>query len=153
MTDKPAAPFPVKAWPMPSEPWPIHITTVLHAHVMKVSRGTVGINLQWVDTAYNLLLCPEEEVTVDSYDPSVVRFSGLACTPLRPGTTCAVARRQGRSVEFPITVQPEDMPDRDEEKRKLVGFLPQVQNMTLCLSQKGNQADSRAWTLRRWQLV
>ena len=136
MTDKPAAPFPVKAWPMPSEPWPLHITTVPHAHVMKVSRGTVGIDLQWVDTAYNLLPCPEEEVTVDSYDPSVVRFSGLACTPLRPGTTFAVARWQGRSVEFPITVQPEDMPDRDEEKRKLVGLLLQVQKMTLCLSQK-----------------
>lgn len=131
----PAAPFPVKAWPMPSDPWPIHITTVPHAHVMKVSRGTVGIDLQWVDTAYNLLPCPEEEVTVDSYDPSIVRFSGLACTPLRPGTTCAVARWRGRSVEFPITVQPEDMPDRDEEKRKLVGFLPQIRKMTLYLSQ------------------
>ncbi|MBE6726520.1 MAG: exo-alpha-sialidase [Ruminococcaceae bacterium] len=87
----PSSPYPVKPWPMPSDPWPIHLTTVPHAHVMKVSEGPVKIDLRWVDTAYDLRPCPEAEVTVDEYDPMIVRFDGLTCTPLRPGKTSAVA--------------------------------------------------------------
>ena len=131
----PGSPYPVSPWPMPADPRPIHITTVPHFHVMKVSGGPKRIDLQWVDSAYDFRPCPEEEVTVDGYDPQIVRFEGLKCEPLRPGTTSAVARWKGRSVEFPITVQPESMPDRSEENRKLVSFLPQVKEYTLCLSE------------------
>ncbi len=131
----PASPYPVSPWPMPADPRPIHITTVPHFHVMKVSGGPKRIDLQWVDSAYDFRPCPGEEVTVDGYDPQIVRFEGLQCEPLRPGTTSAVARWKGRSVEFPITVQPESMPDRSEENRKLVSFLPQVKEYTLCLSE------------------
>ena len=134
--EKPAAPYPVDGWPMPDEPWPIHLTTLPHFHVLKVSRGSERIDLEWCDTAYNFLPCPEEEVTVDGYDPQIVRFEGLSCIPLRPGFTCAVAHWKGRCVEFPITVQPESMPDRseDEGKRKLAAFLPQVLEYRLSLS-------------------
>ena len=131
----PASPYPVSPWPMLADPRPIHITTVPHFHVMKVSGGPKRIDLQWVDSAYDFRPCPEEEVTVDGYDPQIVRFEGLQCEPLRPGTTSAVARWKGRSVEFPITVQPESMPDRSEENRKLVSFLPQVKEYTLCPSE------------------
>ena len=128
--------YPVRAWPMPSEPWPIHVTTVPHSHVLKVSRGPETIRLWWVDPAYNLLPCPEEEVSVDGYDPAVVRFDGLRCTPIRPGTTCAAAHWHGRSVEFPVTVQSEETPDRNEETRRLIAFLPQVTEYVLYLSEK-----------------
>ena len=132
----PSSPYPVKAWPMPSDPWPIHLTTVPHAHVMKVSEGSVKIDLRWVDTAYDLRPCPEAEVTVDEYDPVIVRFDGLTCTPLHPGKTSAVAHWKDRSVEFRIRVQPEDTPVRDESSRELVRFLPQVPEYRLSLEAK-----------------
>ncbi len=134
--DKPSAAWPVQAWPMPEKPWPIHITTKPHYHVRKVSQGAFDVDLKWLDTAYNVNTCPADEVSVAAYDPTVVRFDGLTCTPLRPGYTYAVAHWQGHTVEFPVFVPTEDTPDRDPKTRKLVRFTPQVAEYTLYLAEK-----------------
>ena len=121
---------------MPEEPWPIHITTTPHYHVRKVSQGAFDINLRWLDTAYNIEPCPADEVSIAAYDPTIVRFDGLTCTPLRPGYTYAVAHWRGRTVEFSVLVPTEDTPDRNKETRRLVSFTPQIPVHTLYLSEK-----------------
>jgi hypothetical protein len=131
----PAAPWPVQAWPMPTEPWPIHITTQPHYWVRKVSQGAFDVALKWLDTAYIVRDCPADEVSVAAYDPTIVRFDGLTCTPLRPGYTYAVAHWRGRTVEFPVFVPEESVRERDPATRKLVSFTPQIAEHTLYLAE------------------
>lgn len=138
--------WPVAAWPVPAQPWPIHITTVPHFYECHVGDAPFAVDLRWVDTCYHLTPCPPQDVAITDYDPAVVRFVGLQCTPVAVGETFAAAHYGGLRLEFLICVRPAGAParpggqmpcgaDAHSAGHKLVDWQPLQAVYTLSLAQ------------------